>query len=391
MKIRFIFILMLACTGLFAQGVDTLFVLNAPMYANPFYEYYSRNFHGAEAAGRGYTGAAVLGGIQSGLINPAVMRADSASVFAELSIKPPQNVDRMIFNANYVSPMPLGIFGFSFPLGKKMLLSTMYSNPKSIDLQDFIIEINQGADLVQRSPKYNLHQFSLLANYRVLYSLSVGMAAHYQLHNFDDPIFLRTYDRVTKSTPALRLQPGILLQRGPVMAGVSAVLPTDIDVDLRYARYYYTLPLELSAGLSYTKGMYRLSGDFGYINDSAVDDRFNDRYSLHMGAEKHSENRIFRAGYMFRSNVWDGEIMLPENTAANADSSMFWDDVPTSMLIKDGAQHFLTAGITYLFKHGQIDASIMHCIVGENRQTQVNIGLGVKLSTFFAKELAVKR
>ena len=94
---------------------------------------------------------------------------------------------------------------------------------------------------------------------------------------------------------------------------------------------------------------------------------------------------------MFRSNVWDGEIMLPENTAANADSSMFWDDVPTSMLIKDGAQHFLTAGITYLFKHGQIDASIMHCIVGDNRQTQVNIGLGVKLSTFFAKELAVKR
>ncbi|MCK9557872.1 MAG: hypothetical protein PHQ78_03245 [Candidatus Cloacimonetes bacterium] len=391
MKTRLVFILMLVCTGLFAQSADTLSVMNVSMYANPFYESYSRNFHGAEAAGRGYTGAAVLGGAEAGLINPAVMMADSAYAFAEISVKPSQDVDGLIFNANYVSPMPLGIFGFGFPVGSRMVLSAMYSNPKSIQLQDFIIEINQGADLVVRSPKYNLHQFSALANYRVIDSIRLGLAAHYQLHNYFDPIFLHSYDRVEESVAALRLQPGILMEHGPFMAGLSATLPTPIEVDLRYGNYDYDLPLELSGGLSYTKGEYRLSGDCGFINDSALDGRFNDRFSLHLGGERHRENRIFRAGYMYRSDVWEGEIMLPLNTTANADTSMFWEDVPTSMRVKNDSQHFITAGISYLFKHGKIDASIMHCIIGDNPQTQFNIGLGIKLNTFFSKELPERR
>lgn len=89
---------------------------------------------------------------------------------------------------------------------------------------------------------------------------------------------------------------------------------------------------------------------------------------------------------MYRSNIWDGMLKIPENTA-NPDSSMFWDDLAQEMPIRDNQQHFLSVGLGYLFKFGQINISAMQCIVGDTRQTQINLGLGIKLNTFMRKEL----
>lgn len=387
MKLRLLFLLLLIGTGVFAQNADTLFVLSSPQFSNPFYESYSRNFTGAEAAGRGYTGAAVLSSASGSLINPAALKPDSAAVFTEIGIKPPLDEDNLPFNSNYTSTSPLGLFGFNFPLSSKLSVAAMYSNPKSISLESFSIVINQGAWMVERTPKYYLHQFSGIASYRFLEGVNLGLSLHNQIHYIDDPIFLRSYDRVERSRYALRVQPGVLLMQGPLMFGASATLPAEIDWDLRYAHYQTTLPLELTGGFSYTNGPYRLAADLGFINDSVVDNKFSDRYSLHLGAEQRDGNRIVRAGYMYRSNVWNGELMLPVNTSATADSSMFWDAVVQSLPIKDNSQHFLTVGLSYLFKQGQVNISALQSIVGDNRQTQINLGLSVKLSTFGRKEL----
>ncbi|MDD4231668.1 MAG: hypothetical protein PHU48_03295 [Candidatus Cloacimonetes bacterium] len=387
MKQCLIIFMLIIAVGIFAQSADTLWVFNAPQFANPFYETYSRNYLGVEAAGRGYTGAAVLSNAHSALINPAVMTADSANIFIEFGIKPPQNEDELKFNANYVSPTPLGVFGFSMPLNSKWNIAAMYNNPKSIYLEDFIIEINQGASIVAISPKYYLHQFSAVANYKLTDKVSLGMALHNQIHYFYNPIFLRSYAKVSDTAYRVRMQPGFLFKQDKWMVGGSALLPGKIDVDLRYGKYEYPLPLELNAGLSYTSGQHRLSGDFSFVNDSAVDEKFSSRYGVHLGAEKRVENHIIRAGYMFKSNVWDGRVMLAENTTANADTSIFWLDVPNSLDVKDNNQHFLTAGLGYLFKHGQINVSLLHCIIGENRQTQVNMGLSIKLNTFMSSKL----
>lgn len=386
MKFRLLLILSLLGTMLFAQNTTPLEDLSTPQFASPLYDGFSRNYLGAEAAGRGYTGAAVLGSISGALINPAVLMPDSAMVFTEIGIKPPQNENTLPFNSNYVSTTPLGMFGFSGQAGSRFALAALYSNPKSIMLESYSILINQGAWIVERKPKYNLHQFSGLLSYKAMDNLNLGIALNSQIHSIADPLYLRTYDRVERTRYALRIQPGMLYRMGYVMVGASAILPAKIDWDLRYGQYESTLPLEVTGGISFSKENYRFSGDISYINDKAVDSRFSDRYGLHLGAEQREGNRIFRAGYMYRSNIWDGMLKIPENTA-NPDSSMFWDDLAQEMPIRDNQQHFLSVGLGYLFKFGQINISAMQCIVGDTRQTQINLGLGIKLNTFMRKEL----
>jgi hypothetical protein len=387
MKVRILLVLIVLFSVLQAQERGSLEELSAPQFTNPFYESFSRNYLGAEAAGRGYTGAAVPGNASGALVNPAVMMPDSAHVFTELNIKPSQDEVNLPLNSNYTSPMPLGLFGINARIGSRLAIAGMYSNPKSINLQAFSIEINQGAWWVERFPKYYLHQISAMASYKAMENLSLGLSLHNQIHYLDDVIFLRTYDRIERSEYALRIQPGVFWQTGEFGLGASATIPSNIDWDLHYARYDTVLPLELNAGVSYTKDSYRLSADMAFINDSAISDEFSDRYSAHLGVEKRDGNRILRAGYMFRSNVWDGDLMLPVNTSAEADSSMFWDDVATSLPIKDNSQHFLSVGIGFFFKHGLINLSAMQCIVGENPQTQINLGIALKLSTFRRKEI----
>ena len=54
--------------GFLAAQVDSLYL---PQFANPFYDTFSRNYNGTTAAGRGYTGVAILGGMDNALLNPA--------------------------------------------------------------------------------------------------------------------------------------------------------------------------------------------------------------------------------------------------------------------------------------------------------------------------------
>jgi hypothetical protein len=71
MRTTLILILLLFCAGLAAGPADTLSVLNMPQLANPFFDFFTRNYLGVEAAGRGYTGTSVPGSGQNLFLNPA--------------------------------------------------------------------------------------------------------------------------------------------------------------------------------------------------------------------------------------------------------------------------------------------------------------------------------
>jgi hypothetical protein len=382
MKYGMIILCLVLAGSLAAQSADTLFVLSSPQFTNPFYDAFSQNYIGVEAAGRGYTGAAVPGTAQAAYINPATMMADSAKVFIEVNIKPPVRTEGLAFESRYSSPMPFAVAGVSFPVGQRLAASISYNNPKSIVLDDFSILINQGADVITRYPKYQLHQFSGMASYQLSSQWKLGLSLHNQIHYLDDVIFLRTYDRIREYKYALRFQPGLLYQGEALAVGLSATLPTEMQWDLRYARYDTVLPLQLSTGLSFTKDNYRFSTDFNYGQDSAIDDAFEDRYSIHLGAERRNGNKILRAGYFYRSNVWDGQLLLPVNTSAQADSSIFWDDVSTTLPVPENSQHFLSLGYGYLFRDGSINLSALSCVAGETKTTQINLSLSLYLSSF---------
>ena len=385
MKKYLLFLSMLVVISLQAQSADTLQVIPMPQYANPFYEAFSRNYLGVEAAGRGYTGTAVAGSAQGALINPAIMMTDSTRVFTEVNIKPPVDAEGLAFSSRYSSPAPFGTLGVSFPLGTKIAAAVIYSNPKSLVLDDFSVVINQGADLVTRFPKYYLHQLSAAARYQLNDEWNLGLSVHNQLHYLDDVIFLRTYDRVRDYSYSLRFQPGLFYQAGDLGLGLSAMLPTPIKWDLKYAAYDLTLPLELSAGLSYTKDIYRISTDFRYIQDSALDDNFEDRMSIHLGAERREGNKILRAGYFYSSNIWDGTVLLPID-ADSVDESIFWDDVSPTLPVKDNTQHFLSVGFGYFFRDGTINLSALTTVVSDSPCTQINLSLSLYLSSFKRKD-----
>ena len=386
MKLRLIVLCLLIATALAAQSADTLFVLSSPQFTLPMYEAFSLNYLGVEAAGRGYTGTGVLGSAQGALLNPAIMLVDSARVFTEINIKPPIDAYGLAFQSRYSSPTPLGLVGFSFPIGNKIAAAIIYSNPKSLVLDDFSIIINQGGDLVTRYPKYYLHQASGMANYQLLDQLNLGLSLHNQIHYLDDVLFFKTFDRVREYKYALRVQPGLLYHTKDLAAGLSLTLPTSLDWDLKYAQYDTVLPLEASVGLSYTKDRYRFATDVKYSQDSVIDDNFKDRYSIHLGGERRDANKILRAGYFYKSNVWDGRVLLPVNTSAQADSSIWWDDVAQTLPLEDNSQHFISVGFGYFFRGGNINLSGLTAVASEFKSTQINLSLSLFLSSFNRKD-----
>ncbi|MDD3104049.1 MAG: hypothetical protein PHY24_07530, partial [Candidatus Cloacimonetes bacterium] len=182
------------------------------------------------------------------------------------------------------------------------------------------------------------------------------------------------------------VQPGILYHTEGRSIGVSMIMPTKLDWDLRYAQYDILLPLEASAGLSFTKDIYRFSSDFRYSQDSAIDDNYKDRYSVHLGAERRSGNKILRGGYFYKSNVWDGQVLLPENTIAHPDTSIFWDDVARTLPVEDNSQHFISIGLGYFFRDGSINLSALTAVASESKTTQLNLSLSLYLSSFKRKD-----
>jgi len=386
MKKWLLLLMVVAAFSLSAQSPDTLFTQALPQFANPFYEVYSRSYLGAEAAGRGFTGASILGEAGGFLINPATLRPDSARVFMEVNIKPPIDAYGYAYPSRYSSPVPFGMLGMSMPLSGKIGAALLYNMPKSIVLDDFSVKINMGDDIVQRYPKYYLNQVSGGLSYKASSILQLGLALHGQLHYLDDVVFLRTYDRVRDYSYSLRVQPGLVVSTGPLAAGLSMMPPTNVDWDLKYSTYDGLLPTLVTAGASYTKGLYRVAADVEWENTAAIDDKFADRLSLRLGGERREGNLIYRLGYFFNSNIFEGTLMMPVNTSATADTSIFWNDVAVSVPIKNNAQHFLSGGVGYYFRDGSLNLSFLQTIVGEDKATRVNLSLSLYASSFTRKK-----
>lgn len=355
-----------------------------PQFSNPFYDYFSRNYVSATAAGRAYTGLAYLGDSDNALLNPAAARPDSASFYLELDIKPPSEAEGYPMYANYTSPAPISLVGLSTGLGKDFSGAILYNTAKSIVLDDFSFYINQGNDFIQRFPTYYLHRLSTNLAYHQE-NLHLGLNLHTQMHYYDDPIFLRSYDRVRDYQLSFRVQPGLLYNVKNWGMGLTLMPPTKYSWDMKYANYNMLDPLWISGGLSYSNPHYTAHLETEWEQTSAVDDKFDDRIIYKAGAEKIQGALTYRLGYLYSSNVYTGYIRLPSNTA-NPDTTTFWDAVPDSLYIENNSQHALTFGLSYKHKRGSINLAAMQTVVADIPRTQISISLSFYLSTFTRKK-----
>ncbi|HPB18607.1 MAG TPA: hypothetical protein PLL35_01995 [Candidatus Cloacimonas sp.] len=379
------FLIMVLCllAGILFAQADTL-SLPLPQFSNPFYDSFSRNYLGTTAAGRGYTGVSFRGDIDNALLNPASVVADSSQVFVEMNIKPSLEAQGYPLYANYTSSIPLGLMGVSIPLDNKFTLGMLYNIPKSITLEDFSFFINQGADIIQRFPTYYLHQATALI---AIHSgpLHLGLDVHNQLHYLDDPIFLRTYERIRKTKYSLRLQPGIIYQLGFANIGFSMMPETKFNWNLKYANYNFQMPLWLTGGMGINKADYTVAVEAEWEQTSEICAAFDDHYTIKAGFEKIKGNTTYRLGYLFTSNVYSGMIYLGQNTA-NPDTINAWNSVPTAVFIDDNAQHLVTAGLSYKHKNGTLNFALMQVILGDVNKTQINLSLSLYLNSIFRKK-----
>ncbi len=379
------FLIMVLCliAGILFAQADTL-SLPLPQFSNPFYDSFSRNYIGTTAAGRGYTGVSFRGDIDNALLNPASVVPDSSQVFVEMNIKPSLEAQGYPLYANYTSSIPLGLMGVSIPLDNKFTLGMLYNIPKSITLEDFSFFINQGADIIQRFPTYYLHQATALI---AIHSgpLHLGLDVHNQLHYLDDPIFLRTYERIRKTKYSLRLQPGIIYQLGFANIGFSMMPETKFNWNLKYANYNFQMPLWLTGGMGINKADYTVAVEAEWEQTSEICAAFDDHYTIKAGFEKIKGNTTYRLGYLFTSNVYSGMIYLGQNTA-NPDTINAWNSVPTAVFIDDNAQHLVTAGLSYKHKNGTLNFALMQVILGDVNKTQINLSLSLYLNSIFRKK-----
>jgi hypothetical protein len=370
--------------GLLSAQAVTGLDMPLPQFSNPFYDSFARNYPGTAAAGRGNTGVATLGDPATILLNPAGALPDSTLLYAELDFKPPIDALGYSTYARYSSPPPFGLLGVSGKFGSKVSAGLFYNLPKSVLLDDFSIFINQGNDIVQRFPAYYLYQISANIGYHSG-PWHWGVNVHNQIHYTDDTVFLKTYDRVRDYKYSLRLQPGMIYDLGKVNVGISAMPPTRFDWDLKYRTYDTIEPLWVNAGFAAETKIADVTLEGEFEQFSAVSDAFKDRISVKAGVEKARGSMVYRAGYMYTSNVFDGLIQLPLNNTATQDTSMFWNDVPTSLSVKDGSQHIISGGFTHLYRDGAINLAFMHSVSADAPKTQVMISLSLYLSSFYRK------
>ncbi|MDD2227925.1 MAG: hypothetical protein PHY48_00770 [Candidatus Cloacimonetes bacterium] len=379
-----LFLLFAVClSSLFSQNADSL-SLPLPQFLNPFYDSFSRNYFGAAATGRGYSGAAYLGDVAGVALNPAALLPDSTQLSVELNLKPPLQTFGYPSYAQYSSRLPFAMASLSGKLGEDISASIVYSLPKSIYLDDFSMIINQGADIIQRFPAYYLYQFSLNAAYHKP-RLHLGLNIHNQIHYIDDPIFLHTYERVRNYKYALRVQPGIVLGNEKLSLGVSAMPPNKFKWDLKYAEYDVLQPLWVNAGINYRNGLNRYLMDAEYEQFSRVCDEYSDRLILKAGYERDLGRTVYRLGYLYSGEVYSGIVRLPANPNATIESSYWWGSVRNSLNIGKNEQHFITGGLSHYHRYGTVNLAVMQVVAGEASQLQFVFSLSFYINSLRQK------
>ncbi|HNZ06793.1 MAG TPA: hypothetical protein PKI63_03285 [Candidatus Cloacimonadota bacterium] len=380
MKHFSLLILLLIASALSAQAADSL-NFSLPQNMDPVFEYYSRNYLSTRSMGRGTTGVASLGGVESVLANPASYQIDRDAMYMELLIKPPVSTAIYTGDNNFKSPVPFGLVAAGGNVTDDLTWGAAYSLPKSLVMDAFNLEMNLGGYLHTRYPVYNLHQ--LTANLGLhIGELNLGLNVHNQFHYISDFTVLRTFERIREVKYLLRPQMGMLWNTQKLNLGFSYTPQSPFNWDLKYVMYETSLPGEASVGLSVRDANRRYNLEMDWTDTSILNSHYKDRYTYKAGFEADVRKFTYRLGYLYRPQIWDGLYQLPVNTTANADTALWWDDAALGGRVPANDQHLATAGLSWFFKDGCINLGLLYEVSGPAQMAQVNASLGLNFDVF---------
>ncbi|NLO11255.1 MAG: hypothetical protein GX122_02410 [Candidatus Cloacimonetes bacterium] len=388
MRKLYILIFLLMAVGLMAQAQDSLGISFAmPQNMDPAFDYFSVNYVGAQALGRGNSGVALKGEVESILVNPAAYHPQRSAIYGEMLIKPPVKTDIYHSAREFSSPVPFGMIAAGGPLENRFLpgmnWGVAYSLPKSIVLDAFVVPMNFGAYEMVRYPIYNQHQLTANLGWH-RGDWNVGVNLHNQIHYISDFTVLRTFEHIREYKYLLRPELGVLWTNPQLNVGLSITPPSRLDWKLKYLDFDTTMPTELTAGIAIKNANQRYIVDAQWENASAVHEDYKDRFSLKAGFESDVRSFTYRVGYLYRPEIWHGSYNLPINTTADADTALWWNYIPTSGSVSENGQHLVSAGISWAFKYGVINVGGMIGL-GQPDMAQVSASLGLYTDYFRRK------
>ncbi len=360
----------------------------APQYMLPFYDHFSANDLNVEAMGRGGADAALEGGLESAIRNPATLVSDKSGFYMEFTVKPPINEINASADQVYTSPLPFGIFGLSGRLCGSLQGAVSYNVPKSVVYDDFTVEIAQGAGIVTRYPSYYLHQITATLADRIG-PVRIGLNLHSQLHQFRDVTVFQTFERIDKTWYVFRVQPGVFYRGDKVRLGAAFQFPAKRRMDIGYEMYEVTLPWKLNAGVTYEFLNNKLLAEAEWEQCSAMAAEFEDRLSLKAGLEKRIRNVTYRIGLASFPGVFEGAYRLPVRETTDAEQLLWWSSVDRGGLIEDTGQLYGTLGFTYHLKGGKLALGVMRDLLDNVPTTRVSMALGFDLEAFKGKKFLI--
>lgn len=388
MKKHLAIALLILFTGvIWAQAAPDSIDLPMPQFINPFYDSFAHNYLGTAVSGRGQTGVAYPGDLESVLLNPATYNPEKGMMAIQALIKPPVNASGfpVTYSSKFATRVPYGLVGIGGKLGARFSGSLIYSQPSAMMLDDWSIEMNQGAYLLQRYPKYYLHQITASAGYH-LDNLHFGLSLHNQMHYMDDVPFMRTFERIDDLKYVLRVEPGIMFTGDSGNVGLAFTPPVKTTWDLKYAEYETILPLKVAIGTAFKHGPRTFLLDLDWEQFSAIHRDYADRLRVKAGFEFTKKNVNYRLGYIYSPQVFEGMYNIPFNTTAEADSSVAWNDVVSVSTVEANSQHLLTAGFTFSHKYGTINGSVIQCVSPDAPVTQIGLALSFYLDALKSKD-----
>ncbi len=381
-----LFMLMFCSIGLYAQQDSLDFP--APQFMLPMYDHFSQNHLNAAAMGRGQTTNAIAGKVENAVNNPATLISNKAALYMELTIKPPIREINIHNEMLYSSPIPFGMIGVSGKIYNSIHGAVSYNVPKSLVYDNFTVETGQGADAVTTYPGYYLHQFTTTVAGSIG-KIRLGLNVHQQLHQFTDIVVHQTFDRIDKTYYVVRLQPGIFYQPGKLGIGATFTLPASKTMNIKYAEYDVTIPMQATAGVSYIGMVNSFYGEIEWEQYSQMSSAFDDRLTIKAGYEKIKHNMTYRIGAISMPGVFTGAYRLPLHPSENIQEAQWWGVVPRGGYIKKSDQLYATIGFTYNFKGGELSMGVMRDVLENVPTTQFATSLGFNLDTLKGKKFLI--
>lgn len=385
MRNTLIIITLLLATGLGAQAADSLH-FSLPLTMDPVFDYFSLSYLGSKSLGRGQSTVSFTGGEEAILVNPAAYKADKSNIYLELLVKPPSKTKIYQMESDFSAPSPLATVALGGKLVPMFTWGAAYSLPKIIQLNSMDIEMNQGAYTHSRYPHYSLHQATGNLAFH-LGALNLGLNLHGQFHYIDDLPILRSFASIRKTKFMVRPQAGFLYDKDNWGVGATYMPQANLDWKMDVINYNSKLPALATFGARYQGGKHGVSAQADWENTSIVHPDYKDRLTLKAGYEiTNRKGTKYRLGYIYHPGIYSGLYTIPTVTIAHADTSIWWNDVPSGGNIPENDQHFLTAGLGTSTKYVEFNLALAYQIIGAEPMSQISFSASLNPDIFKRKK-----